>query len=339
MFNFKSGKNNFKKANYQISAFGVIFFALIFSGIAFFLLSNFAGKYRSEISIIFIPKSEKAALDSEHIIENLKILPTKLSFYNKLVRDNGNITDKYAGLSDDKRTKLWNETIKVKREGKSSIIKISAKGNDAKEAETVSKATVSTLLNVASFYYDIKNDADIRIVDALTVKTSSGNLFALAILSLTIGTAISLIISLIFSTIFRYFLRKKTISEISFEKSVFEKKYEPKPEYEIKKKETIIIEKKPEKDEIKKPAVQIPTKKSSAPENLPFIDEDYFRNNIIKGAITEKTKEIKEPVKETPVEASIEASTEKLAEPIDFHREPTKEELKKRLNQLLRGEL
>jgi len=327
MLNFNLTKNimskNQKKKKYHFYFFMV---ALTISIISFFLLLENQKKYVSEISIIFIPKSEIAAEDAKQIIGNMEVLPTKKFFYERLSYYDKTIKNKISNLSD----------IKIKREKNSSIIKISASSKNQENSAIISKTAVKTLFNIMGFYYDIKKDADFRIIEGPIIHTAITNWFLPLAYSLLAGILSIFIINLIFQNIPTYSkgdMKKKT-------EEFFGISQKKKNKTEISKEETYEIKPKTPLD------FKTQGKKAPAPENLPsapgkltFIDEDYFRNNIIKDGKSE-IKKIEEPAMESSVEASIK-TPEKMetAKPADFHREPTKEELKKRLNQLLKGEL
>lgn len=343
MFNiFPKTTVNEQKAK-KISAYFIVI-ALIFSAVSFLLLLDNSKNYQVETSIIFIPKSEKAASDSEHIIENMAALPKKLSFYEKMIKDNKDIEDNFFGLSDEDKKEMWNKEIEAKREGNSSIVNISVIKNSPEEAKLENEAVVSTLFNIMSYYYNIKSDADFRIVDGPNVSTKAKNWFLIAILSLAIGAVISLVINFISSFISNYLLEKREGLRFKFDKSFFESKFLPKKDAGEKPEPEKIIEK---AKEIKAAApIQAPVKKSFAPENLPtapgnlsFIDEDYFRTTIIKSGVSSKVK-TDSTQKEIPtVPEEKQTATQKEETAANLHREPTQEELKKRLNQLLKGEL
>lgn len=306
-----------------------IMVALIISMVSFLLLLESHKKYTSEISIIFVPKSEIAAEDAKQIIGNMEVIPTKKFFYKRLSYYDESIKNKIRGLSD----------IEVKSEKNSSIIKISTSSKTQEDSISVSRTAVKTLFNVMGFYYDIKKDVDFRVIEGPITHTATTNWFLPLIYSLLVGALSIFVINLIFQNIPSYSRGKmKEKTEEFFE--IFKKtKIKPKiPKkkseevYEIKPK-TPVAPKTPEK---KAPAQGNPP---SAPGKLTFIDEDYFRNSIIKNGKSE-TKKIEEPATEVSIEASMKAPEKiKPAESADFHREPTKEELKKRLNQLLKGEL
>lgn len=330
MLNFNLTKNTMNKNQKQKKyPFYFVMIALAISITFFFLLLKSQKEYISEISIIFIPKSEMAAEDAERIIENMEILPTKIFFYGKMVKYDKAVENKISDFSD----------IKIESEKNSSIIKISASSKTQEDSISVSRTATKTLFNVMGFYYDIKKDVDFRIIEGPITNTATINWFFPLVYSLLAGTLSIFIINLIFQNIPTY--SKGEVEEKTEEFFGIFKKTKAKPEipkreleevYEIKPK-TPVVPKTPEK---KAPA---PENLPSAPGKLTFIDEDYFRNSIIKDGKSE-TKKIEEPATEVSIEASMKAPEEiKPAESVDFHREPTKEELKKRLNQLLKGEL
>lgn len=332
--------NEFNEEQPKERIFSLYFFVITFiiSIVAFLSFLDNNKKYHSEISIILIPKSEKAASDSEHIVENLKVLPTKLSFYNKLVRDNENIKDDLSGLSDDQRRSMWNNDLQITREEGSSIITIDVIKEDSTEAKMLSKAVTANLLNIAGFYYDIKSDIDIRIIESPIVYSAFDNWASIILLSLAIGFLISFLVNSVLCLFFSYFQRKKDGPRKIFRETTWKKKDDlikesgKLSEEKILPEKKIIPEKKQEEKHLPSPVAKIPQKGASAPENLPFVDEEYFRNNIIKNSGS--------AIKEIPAEKPLvyKAEEVKKEEP-ELYREPTREEFKKRLNQLLKGEL
>ncbi len=331
--------DEFNKEQPKERIFSLYFFviAFIISIVAFLSFLDNNKEYHSEISIILIPKSEKAASDSEHIVENLKVLPTKLSFYNKLVRDE-NIKDDLSGLPDDQRRAMWNNDLQITREEGSSIITIDVIKEDSTEAKMLSKAVTANLLNIAGFYYDIKSDIDIRIIESPIVYSAFDNWASIILLSLATGFLISFLVNSVLCLFFGYFQRKKDGLRKRFKETTWKKKDNlikesgKLSEEKILPEKKIIPEKKQEEKPLPSPVAKIPQKGASAPENLPFVDEEYFRNNIIKNSGL--------AAKETPAEKPLVYAPEEVKkEEPELYREPTREEFKKRLNQLLRGEL
>ncbi len=329
---FTRMKNNYYiKDNISGARIYFAMLALIISAVLFFLFLEKYKQYNSEISIIFVPKSEMAAQDAERIIENMQIFPTKAFFYDKMAMFDENIKNKISNFS----------AVKITRERRGSIMKISALSENREDSIAVSKIAATTLFNTMGFYYDIKKDADFRIVEDPIAHTTNTNLIFILISSLLAGIVSAFTLVFIFQKISNYLEKKpgsKKEAEIFFEIS---KGTKAKPEIQ---KEEEVYEIKPKTPTVSAPSEKkspVPVNLPSAPGELVFIDEDYFRNNIIKNGKIEPKKESEEaPAEKSPKETSIEASGEiKTSEPVDFHREPTSEEFKKRLNQLLRGEL
>lgn len=290
------------KEIFKLKTFWIVFIVATFA--IFITLLNFNRVYQSQTKILIIPKSNLAVKNSNQVIENLSRLPYTLSFYKRMSQENDDVVyDSILELPNYKREIFWNSKIKIKREGKSGVLDIITLDKSRYKAGVLNNQAVKTLLTTASFYYNIKTDIDIRIVDSMITNYSSRiNLFFLSLESLSIGFLI---------TFFSFF--------ISF--VLFEKETLPKINHSalfLKSKKPSFVEKKWISEE--KPYTDF-SKKANAPENLPVAQNSFFEN-------TDKAKISKEETK--PLE-------EKREKDIPIIREATPEEVKKRLNQLLSG--
>lgn len=272
-------------------------------------LENFKS-YNSQITILFIPKNEKMAIQSEQVVKNLTEFPHYLSFYEKLLVDNENIEDEFIGYSKDKRKELWNKKLEISRENNSGLIEIGITGEDQVESEKIAKQAAFTLFGTASRYYNIKNEIDLRIIDGPITSVKIKNWAWLISLSVILGAFSSFLITVVclksgnfllngFRFISKIFYRQKLSSKI--EKNKEKEKLEIKAEYPL----FTSFEKSMSQE-----------KKSQAPSNLPIVEDPCAPVEDIR---TDKTRIVKEKV--------------------DLTKEPNEEELKERLNQLLRGEL
>jgi len=276
------------------------FFALsIILAVVFFFsfLGNFKF-YRSEISIFFIPKSEIATLQSEQIIQNITELPYRLSFYEKVLKDNENIDDQLAGYSKDKRKKLWSKILKINRRKNSGIIDIKIDAKEREQSEVVVKQTAFTLFGSVSQYYNVKKDIDLRVIDGPITSVHIANLPWMALLSLAAGIALSYLFHFV-SGSFAKIAHKIKIPAAKNDNRGLENHDG-------------------ELSDRKQPA-RTAIKKYQAPGNLPVIDDVY-------GAIEESYEE------------NLMSESGQLGDPAE-REEPTENELKKRLNQLLKGGL
>lgn len=293
--------------------------AAIFS-VTFFLLALEKHKfYQSQVSVIFIPKSEKAALQSEQIVNNLISVSRNISFYEKILKDNIQIRNQFEGYSKAEQRKLWRKTLQIEAEKNSSIINIKITAGNQLGSSQLAFQTAHTLFNTASRYYDIKKDIDLRIVEGPIVDPVIKNWFQLIFLSILAGIISSFVLLFLMDVALdilqKIFRKKRPI--LSRETADFFK-------FSAIARET----REPEKRREEKTALftvpaatRSPFKKAGAPKNLPvaagedWIKEDFQEIYEFDG----KTKKI-----------STSDGTRAM-------REPTEEELKERLNQLLKG--
>jgi hypothetical protein len=232
---------------------------------------------------------------------------------------------------------------------------------------------VRTLFDDVAFYYDVKNDVSLRIIDGPITKVHVSNLSALLLLSIVLGfLAVALLKIFVFSK------KKISISKPDFSKinSFFDFKKNPTVsvedeldslnklyamENDVLPKEEIAAPQEngvkmeqvdPKIQEMKKLTKKMePSKypnfpemplagvsKNSAPDNLPIADDSFFAGNFeFDLAAEEIEKKIPEANEnEIPVQASTEIEEQPIAD--QTPKEPTPEQLKERLNQLLRGD-
>ncbi len=295
--------------------FGVYFFILTLILTVTFIISFLESfrHYDTKIEILLIPRNEKVAFYSNQIAQNMAEFTHTLSFYEKLLADNKSIEDNFSDYSKDERKKQWNRKIKTNLKKNSSIIEIGVSDANRIESEKIAKQAVFTLFETASQYYDIKKEIDLRIIDGPITEWKIKNWFYLAGLSFLTGGLLSYLILLLSSKMERILLELKNKDEILSKNHNENKKYKWEFVTQDKKKASnreVISESDNYQFAGKNQEVGTAVKKSQAPSNLPI-------RNVSPGTFA-------------PVEASADKTTEK---------EPSEEELKERLNQLLRGEL
>lgn len=277
--------------------FYFIVLSIILTAVFFLQTLNTLKYYQSEISILFIPKSERVTLQSEQIIQNIVELPKQLSFYERVLTDSGNILNQFSEYPKDEQKRLWNKQLRVSRVKNSGVIKIKVLSKNKSDSATINKQAALTLFNSVSQYYNVKEDIDLRIIDGPITNSFLKNLYLIAIFSLIGGIVVAYILAMIFYGLQKIFItRKNTASNKS-------------------------VEKRDSASEITIPEA-VGIKKYQAPTNLP----------VAKGA----EYEIAEDVMEDSFLVAPEPA-EDIAP--DQNKEPTEEEFKKRLNQLLKGGL
>ena len=325
---------------------------LVLSIMFFLLLSSAFQTHTAKIEILFSAKSETAALQSRQIFNNLMELPKTLNFYDRLLKNNSDVRDIAEGEKPAQRKNIWNSLIAVKKiEKNSSLFEISITTKREADAKALAQKTARNLFDTASGYYDVKKDIDLRIVDGPILHTNffAGFVWAL-ILSLIFGFAVAFFLQkflsgskVIFASSRQIFAEKNWFDfskkepgsseeekkyleslyaaeqmQMPFEITLKNEKPEAKNEKEAEKENVKFEEMKeltkmmepdkyPNFREIPKNSAQIT---SSAPANLPIADGYVFNK----------------PAEEIKTEKKID------------YEEPEEEQLKERLNKLLRGE-
>ncbi|MDP1884147.1 MAG: hypothetical protein Q8L10_02160 [Candidatus Moranbacteria bacterium] len=321
--------------------------SIALAAIIFIVAMNANKAYRAQIWLLFLPKTENAVRNIDQIIANAQEIPLALSFYDKLLQKNPYILDDVtADLPAAERKELWNSRIETERIGKSGVIGLVAFGASQTEAESLDRLVVSDLLVVLSNYYNIKTDLDIRIIDgpiSSEVIRMDGWLWAL--ISLVAGAIIGFLLSVFFAILGETGLgkagrpepigsqeMKKAVAaelpKVSFTETRAEKK---EPAVEVKDIFDFAVEKEASLMRFRKEPVTA-EKKAAAPSNLPVSEEEFTFNispeadlPVPPTAGSEETRPVEEMI------ASASAS--------DTAREATPEEVKERLNKLLKGDI
>lgn len=343
----------------------VIVMGIILS-LTFFLLAIDVFKiYRSEISILVNVKSELAQMQSERIMANIIELPRTLSFYDRLLKFNPDVRDVTLGLESNERKEKWNEMFSIEQvEQDASIFRISMIAKRENDSKQLASKSARTLFDTVAFYYDIKKDVDLRIVEGPISNPQVPFWPGLLLLSIIGGFALSVLLNFFFiigrnrlidggdllKKSYFFDFKKKSDAGAEEELESLSNLYQTEQSeapfiFEEKEMGQILpMEKASQEDfkfqEIKKitkkfepgkypnfPEMPIREKQPEiVPHNLPIADDAFFAQYE-----TPQQEIVAEhPKPEVVVEQEPVASVKQ---------EPTPEELKKRLNQLLRGEL
>lgn len=200
-----------------------ILLSLILSIVIFLILISNLNWYQTDYNILLVAKSGELAKNPDTVIENFIELPRNLSFYEKILKDNDKIEDQFAGFSKDKRKRLWNDSLIIERKSGSGVIGLSVLAKNRSDSLELSKQAVSTLINYAGKFYDLRDDLDIRITDGPITSTYMKNWTLLITLSLIIGIASSYLVYLIN---FKLFKEAPTRRKNVFNRELYQKQSE-----------------------------------------------------------------------------------------------------------------
>lgn len=338
----KSMKEFILKIKKSPSIWVLAIIGTILSLASFWALSVNFKDYQSTVKILVISKSEKSSANHDRILNTIAELPKTLTFYEKLLAENPEIKENRIYSSLDEKKENWNSMIKVSVNPEdSSIIELTVISDDEKSSQIISNKSARNLFNITSNYYDVKNDIDLRIIEGPIVKDSLKNAFWLFLASILLGYSLAVIFQRLFvfaaTDLDKLMMALRQGSKKNNEAPQEEhdqKKdgsdlqndtasdLENKKSQELKERETEELERlnKIMQQDIYPNFPEMPIsepKKASAPDNLPIADVDAF--------------EIDKSEEEDKEKSDMAIENEKSSH------EPTPEEIRKRLNQLLRG--
>ena len=288
----------------KLFTIGIIFTLVIAAGTFLVLRSSFT-QYQSTVTILVLPKSEKTALQADHVINNIVGITTQESYFTRVFRDSGFLRGEIEN-NHNRSMKLVTERLP-----QSGLITLFAYAPTQKASNVLAWQGAQTLFGTVSFYYNIKTDVDLRIVDGpRTAETAEYSVLS-GLISIFIGCIGAFLILFIWEQreyfSFRLPQKQEHVSTTAEKKSLQET-----PSISLQRKDKQTQNRRKEEQ---KTALQ--GRVWTAPENLPIV------------AVTGKTtaEEIQSVSKQEPLAGKS---------PQD---EPTDEELKARLNRLLQGDL
>lgn len=295
------------KAIFKLKTFWLI--TILASVVIYVALVNLNRSFKSETTLLVIPKSDLSSANGSQIVENLQVVGESLFLYEKLEENRSDLVEEAVlELPKNKKQDFWRKKIIFERVENSGMLVISATDKSRYIAESLSLEASREMISLVPLYYDIKKDLDIRIIDEpITSQAISQSAFILSLESIVSGFFLALV-SFVFS--FYFFSVKEKFPKTSFDLSTWRTKnsLEKSAEIPIFKTEEVWMPQ--QKISLEKESVDR-TRTASAPDNL--------------------------PVAPLPVVEKKALQTQAEKQPII--REATPEEVKERLNKLLSGKL
>ena len=280
---------------------------------------NRDGVYSSTMTVLFLPKNSVISEGSSSIAENFRQILASLAFCDRLAEQNESLAVA-NDLPNYKRQEFCNAKFLVEKPKGSAMLRITNFDADSVLARELNSDVVDNLIAVSGKYYNIKTDLELRIVDGPIVKKDLSQNLTMTVL-LSFLWAIILYGGLFFLVPF-IFLKKENKARPIPGSKFFQ-------EVPVRKELTVS----PEEENyfsaknFFKPTFPSFGKKAPTPANLPVSEEAVPDIFLPKKAVPEAKMEEAETEK---------TNTENTPEYIS--REATPEEVKERLNKLLRGE-
>jgi hypothetical protein len=303
---------------------------LLFASALFWL--DFFRAYKTEMSILFVTKNEK--ISAPVVASSLSSIMQTLIFAERAEKDAGT-TFLPETLSRDERKAYWNSNLKVTTEDGSGILVFSQKAKTSEEAQQKADATLATTFLSTNLYYGEGYDVEVRIIDRQVTTVTVQNTVWYILVSLATAIAIT---TLFFGLLMALSARKKSsegnvlVSDHIGESVAWinpEKFVAVRPTT-LSYQEPAIVEEVPVVKETK--AVPKAQKVASAPGNLPIMEGALPQFGILEA---EEVKEDSDVIPEPVVVEEV--KHEPITIQKNIEEEPTVEEYKRRLNELLKG--
>lgn len=157
--------------------------------IVFVFMIAYGDNYHAETTIFIKPNNTTTAVQADHVINNIVVIPERDDFKNDLIEDLSETT-----------IDNWNEHIRTKRTLQTGYITINIRSSSFEQSEAIAIAAVRLWIKNIKEYYKITDEIEVKIV-AHELRRGSWREFTLAIIfSLLIGVLVTLIASLVHNT-------------------------------------------------------------------------------------------------------------------------------------------
>lgn len=345
---------------FQKNSFGRLFgVTLVFLTLAsgLFWLDYFR-VYETETSVLFVTNQSQEVAEVTH---SMSAVMKTLTFAERVERDFPEVAIAPEGSSKDIKKEAWNDNLTVTTKEQGGILTFAQRAPNQEEATQKTVATLKTLFVATNLYYSHGGEVEVRVIDKPVTKVVVAHV-------LTYG-AVSFLTAFFVTTLFFLILFSLKIFEKGTTKPVsgFESSHigEAVPwmgaEKFVAVRPSILSYQEEQEKEIEVAPVRQAKKVASAPGNLPImagalpqfgiletpevLDDAVILPEIemIEMPLSEENEETVETLPELHATdgeragATVAEAHERVEIQKDVEAEPTVEEYKRRLNELLKG--
>ncbi len=206
----------------RIPRYFLLFFAIFFVTIFLAFYESFRG-YRAEADLFVLSKS--AAISSETATRTIALFPATLGFYERLLSDHEEIEDPWTEESKYERKTSWARVIESSVIPGTNLIRLSISSASAEQSTALLNASLETLYGFSGRLYDRETEADIRLLEDVTVHSTFHSLWALLLLSVTLSGLFAFLVSSLFQKSFgslslpKFSLRRAPAFSLASEKT------------------------------------------------------------------------------------------------------------------------
>ncbi|MBI2439416.1 MAG: hypothetical protein HYV45_02350 [Candidatus Moranbacteria bacterium] len=185
--------------------FFVTFIFLAFSS-GLFWLDTFRG-YRAEMEILVIAKGD-AKVSAADMASDVAFLVGTLSLYDRLILEHDRF-DPFEGEVPDERREEWNDMVSVRQTKTGGLLHLRAIGESTEEAKRLARQTSQTLFSMVGLYYKPGEEIDIRVIDGPFSRTTIEQPVLFVLTSVLTGLAFSFLFFLLLELFPLLFRREK----------------------------------------------------------------------------------------------------------------------------------
>lgn len=290
--------------------------------------------YEAEAVALVVERSNFGGKSAATLVGLSRTLP----FYDRVLSSNELLEDTAAGMTPERRKASWLERVRVITKDEGGVLTIQAWGENQEEARLLARATIETLFETASLYYNIKTDLDVRLIENAVIRPVVRSYPRLVLWSLVSGIIITSLFFAILSALDRLFSHQRStpfFSHVPSEQHISPDTFKPVPPayFPVQEERTEYIAPEAGEDDLHvtfetAETAHQPSAKAAAPPNLPILEEGEL--SPLLGA---QARLIKQDIDATVARQSEE--TEVVHVPRT--EEPSNEEYRRRLNDLLSG--
>lgn len=174
--------------------FFFVLFVILFGATWGALFDSFRA-YRAEATILVFSKS--ASVSAETVAMNLSELVRTTSFYDRLLADNETISDPWEGDADSDRRESWGDVLKAQVPSGTSILRLSISSPERAQSSALLSASLETLYGFSGRLYHREREANVRLVDPMSVHPEIAHPVALFLVSALLSGGLAFLISLL----------------------------------------------------------------------------------------------------------------------------------------------
>ena len=143
--------------------------------------------YVTEVPVLAIPRDARAASLANQTVDTIAEFPLTLDFYDRLLKNNPDITDPWKGLSTEERRNAWLSHVETNRIKGSGVITMTVYGQSINQSRLLSQRILDALKGTVRDTYGADFDISLQTVDQPFSEARLSNPLMWGVASVSIG--------------------------------------------------------------------------------------------------------------------------------------------------------